>query len=389
MQRQCTFAPEPVSIAAQHPSTVPMRSANAIDFWRGLALVMIFIYHIPGIAFGRLTLRNYSISDAAELFVFLAGWSLSYATGGPRNPEPLSRTIFRLLYRSLQLYRAQLVITILALALLASLAILRNNPLYLEWHNAGSFFYDPVRTVIGIVLLTHQLGYFNILPLYVVLLLFAPLFIALARWRWWSALALSLVIYAYALTTRATFPNWPAEERWYFNPLSWQLLLVLGFFGAELARSSERFVEAARQLVPLAWVLAMFGAYITLNHIWPDPMQVPEPRMLFLFDKTYLSPIRVISLIAIAIAFQGVFQRIERLLGPITTLMCAFGRNSLPVFCVASLLSLIGQVLRLIYNESFLLDCAIILCGIGLMGFTAWFVEWRSRVPGWSGSRVS
>ena len=50
-----------------------MRDPNAIDFWRGFALVTIFINHIPGNTFERYTFSQYGISDAAELFVFLAG----------------------------------------------------------------------------------------------------------------------------------------------------------------------------------------------------------------------------------------------------------------------------------------------------------------------------
>ncbi len=350
---------------------------------------MIFINHMPGNALGVLTLRNYAISDAAELFVFLAGWSLSYATGGPHHPEPFARTVFRLVSRAIEIYRAQLVITVLALAFLAGVAVLRSNPLFLEWHNAASVFYDPVRSMIGIVLLTHQLGYFNILPLYVILLLFAPLMVVLARWRKWSALLVSLAIYGFAAVTWTTFPNWPAEERWYFNPLSWQLLLVLGFLSAELSRSSDTFVRVIRKLVPLALVVSAVGAYLVVNQLWPDPMRVPEPRLLFVFDKTYLSPARVISLLAILVACHGLFKYVERPLAPVTKLMCAYGRNSLAVFCVGSLLSLAGQVVRAVYQESLLLDCALVCCGIVLMGFTAWFVEWRSRVPGLSGSRAS
>ncbi len=52
------------------------RQANAVDFWRGIALITIFINHIPGNYWGRFTHANYSISDSADLFVFLAGWSL-------------------------------------------------------------------------------------------------------------------------------------------------------------------------------------------------------------------------------------------------------------------------------------------------------------------------
>ena len=41
-----------------------MRQANAIDFWRGFALITIFIDHIPGNLYERATYRNVSISDA-------------------------------------------------------------------------------------------------------------------------------------------------------------------------------------------------------------------------------------------------------------------------------------------------------------------------------------
>ena len=64
------------------------RKANAVDFWRGFALVSIFINHIPGIWYERLTHRNVSISDSAELFVFLAGWSLGLLVRG--RPELVS-----------------------------------------------------------------------------------------------------------------------------------------------------------------------------------------------------------------------------------------------------------------------------------------------------------
>ena len=64
-----------------------MREPNAIDFWRGLALVTIYVNHIPGNTFERYTYSQYGISDAAELFVFLAGWSIGIATRG-RDGRP-------------------------------------------------------------------------------------------------------------------------------------------------------------------------------------------------------------------------------------------------------------------------------------------------------------
>ena len=68
------------------------REPNAVDFWRGFALVSIFINHVPGIFYERLTHRNLSISDSAELFVFLAGWSLGLLVGSSSRPADALRS---------------------------------------------------------------------------------------------------------------------------------------------------------------------------------------------------------------------------------------------------------------------------------------------------------
>ena len=150
-----------------------MREPNEIDFWRGFALITIFINHVPGIYFERFTYRNFSLSDSAELFVFLAGWSLRLQTNRTAS-LPILGLVFKLGGRAMQVYFAQLVITEMAVALLAGAALYYDAAFLLDWHNASAVFNDPVRAHVGLVLLTHQLGYFNILPLYVVLVACAP-----------------------------------------------------------------------------------------------------------------------------------------------------------------------------------------------------------------------
>lgn len=364
-----------------------MRTANAIDFWRGIALVMIFIDHIPGNSYTWWTLQNFAISDAAELFVFLAGWSLSLATGGPHRPEPWRHTFLRLISRAIQLYRAQLVVTAIALALLAATALLRNNPLYIEWNNAGAAFFDPIKATIGWVILTHQLHFVDILPMYVVLLLIAPFQIVLARRYRRATLATSFAIYIGALSWPLNFPSWPVEGGWFFNPLCWQFLLLLGFVSAELSRSWPGFqplVNAVRW--PAALVVAI-GLAVKYVGYAPDPLAVPSPRYLFLFDKTYLSPVRLISLLALVITFHRLFGIIADPLGPCRDYLCGLGRNSLPVFCIGSLLSLCGQIIHFIAGGNLTTDTIVVIIGILGMGLTAWFVEWRARAKGLSRPR--
>jgi len=46
-----------------------------LDFCRGLALIIIFIDHVPGNPVANWTLRNFGFCDAAEVFVLISGIS--------------------------------------------------------------------------------------------------------------------------------------------------------------------------------------------------------------------------------------------------------------------------------------------------------------------------
>src|SRR5689334_4902320 len=187
------------------------RQANPIDFWRGLALIFIFLNHIPGNYYSHFTHANYSLSDSADLFVFLAGWALRYVVGRPGRQPPPWYLVLRLGGRALTLYAAQIMITMIAIAMLAGVAMWADNPLLLEWYNAAAVFHDPVPTHVGLVLITHQLGYFDILPLYVVLMVMAPGIALIDRFAPALLLPLSLALYVLTLAVPISIPTWPVE----------------------------------------------------------------------------------------------------------------------------------------------------------------------------------
>lgn len=355
-----------------------MRAPNAIDFWRGVALVMIFVNHIPGLDYSFLTLRQFSISDAAELFVFLAGCSLAYVSNGSTQPKPIGQVVMRLLIRVFEIWRAQIVTISIAIAMLGGGAIWFTDPLLLEWHGAGPAFSDTVRSSIGLALLTYQIGYFNILPLYVVLLLFAIAFIVISRWSMLAAITASVALYAATLTFQWKLPSWPAEGAWFFNPLSWQLLIVLGYLTITATKRFPNWRTVIERLRPLAIIIVIIGAVIVWIDYRPDPMLVPEPRYFFLFDKEYLSPVRILSMISLAIAFYPVFPLLSDRIGPVVRYCSSLGRNSLAVFCVVSLLALAGQIVRYVGEPTFILDTMIVATGLVMMRVTAWIAEYQS-----------
>jgi hypothetical protein len=356
------------------------RAVNAVDFWRGFALVSIFINHIPGVFYDRLTHRNYSLSDSAELFVFLAGWSLRHVVGRPEDPTPTHQLVFRLGGRAVTLYGAHLLIVMLAIAMLAATSRYLENPLLLEWHNAAAVFYDPVDTHIGLVLLSHQLGYFDILPLYVVLMLVAPLIAVVHRRAPNWLLPLSIAIYLAALVIPITVPTWPTEGQWFFNPFCWQLVFVLGF-SMSRERGIGGWVRTNITWLRLAALpVLILGTLMVLLRWWPDPTKLPEPKLLFIAGKTFVTPIRLVQFLALIAVCSTLFPLIVKALPRLVDFFSLLGRNSLYVFCAGSVLSLAGQIVRFYFRAGFLVDTALVATGIVILGVIAWSAEWRDRV---------
>ena len=357
-----------------------MRTANEIDFWRGLALTSIFINHIPGFYFERFTHRNFGQSNSAELFVFLAGWALRLVVSSPSNPLNSKRLVLRLGARALTIYTAQILITMLALAIIAATSMVFDNPLLLEWNNAAAAFEEPVPTHVGIMLLTHQLGAFNILPLYVVLMLGAPVIAILHRALPRALLIVSFCLYLAALTLQINFRTWPADGYWYFNPLAWQFIFILGFV---LGKDDGLGAFARRHfgtLRAIGLVAVIIGLWLAMIDFEPDPTRMPDPKLFFVFDKTFATPPRVIHFLALAITFAGSFPFVHRFASPVAKFLSMLGRNSLNVFCVGSILSLCASVTRYALGGGILVDLPVLACGVGCLGATAWLSEWRERL---------
>jgi len=355
------------------------RQANAVDFWRGYALVSIFVNHVPGIWYERLTHRNLSISDSAELFVFLAGWSLGLLVSSRSAATNSALLVFRLGGRAVTIYAAQILISSIALALLASAAYAFDNPLILEWHNAAAIFQEPALTHIGLVLLSHHLGYFDILPLYVVLMLTAPAIAMLDRFARPALLPLSFALYFAALLVPFTARTWPVEGQWFFNPFTWQCMFVLGFV---LSRDMGVGAIVRRHIGALriaALPIVLVTAFMVVWNWFPDPTALPEPKLLFLNGKSFLTPIRLLQFLALIAVFSTTYRLFAPQLPWLAEFLSSLGRNSLNVFCVASVLSLVGQIIRYRYTASFLVDTVVVVVGVSLLWLTATVSEWRER----------
>jgi len=52
-----------------------------LDLFRGLALWLIFIDHLPPNILTWFTIRNYGFSDATEIFIFISGYTAAFVYG--------------------------------------------------------------------------------------------------------------------------------------------------------------------------------------------------------------------------------------------------------------------------------------------------------------------
>ncbi len=354
---------------------------HRIDFWRGLALAMIFIDHVPGNVFEKLTIRNFGVSDSAEIFVFLSGFSaaLAYFTkfaGG----APVFASV-RVYQRVGKLYMAHVVTLVMAIALYFGAAMWLSDAHWTKVNGLDFFIRDPVHAMVGLATLAYQIGYFNILPLYVVLLSALPVLMVLAARNLSMAFSASFALYAIAHLGGWALPNVPADGAWFFDPLSWQLLFTIGFIAGVLY-SGRQPVPFNAPVYGLAVLVLVAGAVIQFGQFWPTDGALPLPAFLYTFDKATLALPRMVHALALIyvvahLPYRWVDERIMR--SGFANPLSRMGRHSLPVFCFGALLSVAGQVIERRTGGGFAADAVVIIAGLGLqLGLAMWLDLWKA-----------
>lgn len=354
---------------------------DAIDFWRGVALATIFINHIPGNILGNLTPRNFGFSDSAEAFVFLSGLSVSFAYGerfrSGAAPSAIWSAAWSLARRALRLYWAHLLLTFAALSLFAFASVWTGQESLLGEHGRGTAFADPLRGTLGILTLSHQIGYFNILPLYVVFVALAPVLLALGAGNGWKMLGVSAALYAAARALGVNAPSWPLDGGWYFNPLAWQLMFTLGVFCGLVAVRDRLRLNAPVYWLSHAFTLA--SALIVSNGFGFFPGLVDAAGAYLDWDKTQLGVVRIIDFAALACVVygSGVTSRLQPMFFyPAAALL---GRHPLPVYCAGSVLSGVGQIVGEIGFVSPVFDVVFVAGGLKCLHVLASALERQSE----------
>ena len=359
---------------------------HRIDFLRGLALVMIFINHVPGTVWENFTSRNFGFSDAAEGFVLMSGIASGLAFGPVFMGAGTWAQRLRPWRRALTLWAVHVPICLAVLALFALTLADPGVAKMAAARNIAPVLAEPWPFLPALAALSHQFAYADILPLYIVLLLAAPGLLALAV-RWPRALmAGSLALWFLAGLFRLKFPTWPQDHGWFFNPFSWQVLFVAGILTGLALRQGRRLLPVRR------WALALAWGFVLLAAVW---VQVPAvaaagghglwllgeylglPSIMISFDKSFLFLPRLLHILALAYVLS-VLPGLKRLAaGPGGVGLAMLGRHSLPVFAAGTLMAYAAQVAKVLAGPSFLLDTAMIAAGIGVLFLVARLQEGR------------
>lgn len=218
----------------------PARSAAAaapakvrdprLDFYRGIAMFIILIAHIPRNAWGGWIPARFGFSDATEIFVFCSGMASAIAFGGAFVRKGWLMGTARVLFRCWQVYWAHIALFFFVATMIAALDTYGNfEKSYVG--NLAPFFNDPMPQLVGMFTLTYVPNYFDILPMYLVILALMPLVMALhTNGGFWAAALGCVLLWALANSSMLQLPATSFSDReWFFNPFGWQLLFFTGF----------------------------------------------------------------------------------------------------------------------------------------------------------------
>ncbi len=375
---------KPLAVTSPLPALSTERDLR-LDLFRGVALWLIFLDHIPENITNWFTIRNYGFSDATEIFIFISGYTAAFVYGRAMRDRGFVIASARVLRRAWQIYVAHIFLFTIFMAEIAYVAATFDNPLYAEEMNILDFLKQPDITIFQALLLKFKPVNMDILPLYIVLLLFFSPMLYLLMWQPAFALAGSALLYVMAWNFDWNLPAYP-NGVWFFNPFAWQLLFVFGAWcalgGAQ--RLSGLLRSPAVLAISIAYLLFAFAVTLTW-YIEPLGRFMPGwlSDWMYPIDKTNLDVLRFAHFLALAAVTVRFVPRDwpalkSRLLRP--AIVC--GQHSLEIFCLGVFLAFAGQFIISEWSGGPLVQTGISLLGILIMVATASLLSWYKEIEG-------
>lgn len=357
---------------------VPRQRDTRLDVFRALALLTIFVNHVPGQYLEHLTHKNFGFSDSAEAFVLISGMSVGLAYGSRFAIGERLAVTLRILRRALTLYVAHIMMSVITFAIFAGGALWFSRPDLLSEINLRAVVDRTEQGVVSMVLLGHQFGYNNILSMYAVVFLMLPGFLWLYQRSAYLLLAVSGTLWLCAGIWQIAPSNFLDDGYWFLNPLSWQFLFVIGFVGV-LRAKKKGFSCNPVLMVLSATYLAVSFVWVVFSW-WNIDFSYGLPAVLTGFDKTFLSTTRLLHVLAGAYLLAVIPALSNWAALPLSHPLVAVGRHSLAVFIFGTILAMVGQVMMFVTGKNPILGTLYAIVGIALHFAYARYLDWQAAV---------
>ncbi|MBI3433943.1 MAG: OpgC domain-containing protein [Proteobacteria bacterium] len=367
------------------PPVVPASRDLRLDLFRGLALWLIFLDHIPSNIVSWVTIRNYGFSDATEIFVFISGFTAAFVYGRAMSEHGVIIAGARVLKRAWQVYVAHIFLFVIYMAEISYVSASFDNPLFNEEMGVFNFLKQPDVTLIQALLLKFKPANMDVLPLYIVLLAVFPPMLWLLKRSLNGALALSVLIYLLAWYFHWNFPSYP-DGHWVFNPFAWQALFVFGAWcglggAARMARVLNSPFTVAAAVAYILFAIAIVATW----HFPRLAQHVPRwlAEWIYPIDKTNLDVLRFAHFLALAAITVRLVSRDRLWLrSPVAYPAILCGQHSLEIFCLGVFLSFVGHFMMVEISRGVGMQIIVSLLGIVIMVGVAWLFAWYKRIEG-------
>ncbi|MCA6107844.1 OpgC domain-containing protein [Bradyrhizobium cenepequi] len=353
-----------------------------LDLFRGVANWAIYLDHIPDNVVNWITTRNYGFSDAADLFVFISGYTASFVYARMMLERGFIVGATRLTKRVWQLYVAHIILFVIYIAAISYLALRFGDSNLINEFNVAGLVDNATETLRQGLFLKFKPVNLDVLPLYIVLMgLFPPVLWFMLRQPNLTMIA-SIALWLVSRQTGWNLPAYPVGV-WYFNPFAWQVLFVFGAWCAMGGARKNAAIINSRYTLWFCIAYLIFALAMTMAGRFPD-FGVMFPDWLYSAfnpnDKTNLAPYRFIHFAVIVILVIRFIPKdwaaLEwRVFDPL--IVC--GQQSLAVFCVGVFLSFVGHFELSMSSGSLFAQIFVSITGIAIMAIVAYYISWSKR----------
>ncbi|MBI3699841.1 MAG: OpgC domain-containing protein [Afipia sp.] len=349
--------------------------------FRGLALWLIFIDHVSPDVLTWFTIRSYGFCDAAEIFIFISGYTAAIVYGRAMVNFGFVVGAARILKRVWQIYAAHLLLFTIYVGEITFLSDWAKNNFYIQEMGLTYFFEKPATTIAEALVLRFCPLNMDVLPLYIILMFFLPLVLWAMKRRPDLTLASSVVLYFFTWKYDLYLTAYP-KGFWAFNPFAWQLLFVSGVWCAlgGAKRISHILASPITMGIAVAYLLAAFS--LTLTWYFPQLGQLPDAleRWVYPIDKTDLDILRYLHFLALAVvAVRFVPKGWSGLKSPWLRPMILCGQFSLQIYCLGVFLAFAGYFVLTEASGGLALHIFVGIIGILIMCAVATLFTWFKR----------